>query len=671
MKSRIPSPKHSGPRHAFAVVQGKARLPRKGLARASKRIERFIANYLATSGAKGLVLGLSGGLDSAVTLQLCVRAVGANRVLGLILPSESTPSSDVHDAASHADKLSVRHRTIDISPLAESYAKLLPRATPKIKGNLVARIRMNILYHHAALENYLVVGTSDKSEWNIGYFCYDDKTRALTKDGFKTYNQLKPGDTVFSLDLRTGEVRERPINSMHIFDYSGKMIHLNSRAVDLLVTPNHRMLVHMRKHDGNGVGRMRFRTIDECLNRKLTIFPVPKPWSGNTDNRPKTYHFEYHQNFKIKTVDIPINHLLYLFGLFIGDGCCYKGRATVPVKTMLNRSSYISTVQREANGRFAKLLVQEQASDYKKTYDTYEVIFALPEGAKDNARANLISILESCQIGFSTTKHTVRISSSEIYSLFSQCGTYAKNKKIPKWLLQYPADNLMWLYKGLKDSDGNHASKNDVYYTISPQLAADYIELCIKIGKLGTFRLRPGRESKISSQNKAIVSSPCFEISTTGYVQTRLFYNENAKRIPYEGKIWCPEIPETHNLLVERNGKIAFCGNSKYGDGGSDLMPLAGLYKTQVRALAEHLGIPEKIRQKKSSPRLWPGQLAEKELGMDYETIDPILHCLIDRRMKPRDAAKKLGMPLKVVNSVKSLVSASAHKRSPPPITPA
>ncbi|HEX6067571.1 MAG TPA: NAD+ synthase [Nitrososphaera sp.] len=246
------------------------------MAKASKRIERFVANYLATSGAKGLVVGLSGGLDSAVALQLCVRAVGARKVLGLIIPAESTPASDIRDAKSHADQLSVRHKTVDINPLVKSYGKLLPRATSKIKGNLVARIRMGVLYYHAALDGYLVVGTSDKSELLAGYY-------------------------------------------------------------------------------------------------------------------------------------------------------------------------------------------------------------------------------------------------------------------------------------------------------------------------------------------------------------------------------------------------------TKYGDGASDLMPLANLYKTQVREMAEYLGVPEKIRQKKSSPRLWPGQLAEKELGMDYETIDPILHCLVDKKMKPQQAAKSLAVPLKDVRKVQAMVRKSAHKRALPP----
>lgn len=106
---------------------------------------------------------------------------------------------------------------------------------------------------------------------------------------------------------------------------------------------------------------------------------------------------------------------------------------------------------------------------------------------------------------------------------------------------------------------------------------------------------------------------------------------------------------------------------TKWGDGGSDLMPLAGLYKTQVRELARHLGVPREIIEKKSSPRLWPGQLAEEELGSSYETIDAVLYCLVDKKMKSQHAAKKLSIPLSSVKKIESMIKASAHKRSMPP----
>lgn len=142
----------------------------KDPAKVSRKIERFVSDYVKKSGAKGLVIGLSGGLDSAVALELCTKAVGPKNVIGLVLPTAATPGNDVADATNHASSLGVECKVIPINVLADSYAKLLPEANNKAKGNLVARIRMGILYYFAASRNSLVVGTSDKSEIWIGYF---------------------------------------------------------------------------------------------------------------------------------------------------------------------------------------------------------------------------------------------------------------------------------------------------------------------------------------------------------------------------------------------------------------------------------------------------------------------------------------------------------------------
>lgn len=142
----------------------------KDLAKVSRKIERFVSDYVRKSGAKGLVIGLSGGLDSAVALSVCTKAVGPKNVLGLVLPIAATPGNDVSDATNHASSLGVECKVIPIDVLVDSYTKLLPGADDKTKGNLVARIRMGILYYFAASRNSLVVGTSDKSEIWIGYF---------------------------------------------------------------------------------------------------------------------------------------------------------------------------------------------------------------------------------------------------------------------------------------------------------------------------------------------------------------------------------------------------------------------------------------------------------------------------------------------------------------------
>lgn len=125
----------------------------------------------------------------------------------------------------------------------------------------------------------------------------------------------------------------------------------------------------------------------------------------------------------------------------------------------------------------------------------------------------------------------------------------------------------------------------------------------------------------------------------------------------------------SRNLLVVGTGdksELLIGYFTKYGDGASDIAPITGLYKTQVRALARYLGVPEKIIKKKSSPRLWPGHLAEKELGITYEALDPILNSLIDLKQTPEEVSKKLNTSLDIINAILERISANEHKRKGP-----
>lgn len=108
---------------------------------------------------------------------------------------------------------------------------------------------------------------------------------------------------------------------------------------------------------------------------------------------------------------------------------------------------------------------------------------------------------------------------------------------------------------------------------------------------------------------------------------------------------------------------------TKYGDGGVDILPIGGLFKTQVRELAKRMGVPRRIVEKKSSPRLWNDQTAEGELGMNYEQVDMILHLLIDRKMVSGEIARIIGEGGgALVDKVIRRVSSNAHKLRMPPI---
>lgn len=132
-------------------------------------IEKFLAEKIEKTKAKGVILGLSGGIDSAVIAYICKRNL-KEKTLALIMPdTEITPKSETEDALKMISLTGIEYKLIDINPIVKEYSMYLePNA--KSRGNLRARVRTNILYYYANAKNYLVLGSSDKSEHMIGYF---------------------------------------------------------------------------------------------------------------------------------------------------------------------------------------------------------------------------------------------------------------------------------------------------------------------------------------------------------------------------------------------------------------------------------------------------------------------------------------------------------------------
>jgi NAD+ synthase len=141
---------------------------------AQKRICRFIKEYVENAGAKGVVLGLSGGIDSATVAALSSIALGGDNVLALMLPEkENFDQKDVDDAKVVAEKFGLQTQICDISSVLEDFYKGIPVFEPKdriSKGNIKARTRMIYLYYYGNKLNSIICGSSDKSETMMGYF---------------------------------------------------------------------------------------------------------------------------------------------------------------------------------------------------------------------------------------------------------------------------------------------------------------------------------------------------------------------------------------------------------------------------------------------------------------------------------------------------------------------
>lgn len=139
----------------------------------------WIQNYATKAGTDKLIIGLSGGIDSAVVASLCVRAVGKENVIGVLLPNRSnemTPSVSEERAIELANKLGIQTTTIPIFFLVTEISAKTQIIDNKDSsnllrmGNIAARTRMIILYDQAAEHKGLVIGTTNKSEQMIGYF---------------------------------------------------------------------------------------------------------------------------------------------------------------------------------------------------------------------------------------------------------------------------------------------------------------------------------------------------------------------------------------------------------------------------------------------------------------------------------------------------------------------
>jgi len=125
----------------------------------------------------------------------------------------------------------------------------------------------------------------------------------------------------------------------------------------------------------------------------------------------------------------------------------------------------------------------------------------------------------------------------------------------------------------------------------------------------------------------------------------------------YSGRVVLGTGNKTETLL-------GYC--TKYGDAGVDYLPLGGLYKTQVMQIGKYLALPESIQNKPPSAGLWAGQTDEAELGMDYQTMDEILHRMHDLNWSADKVVDESGIKEKRVRKLVERMEKNRHKRGLP-----
>lgn len=366
--------------------------------------------------------------------------------------------------------------------------------------------------------------------------CYDEQTRALTTEGLKTYNELKKGDNVFSLNPKTQEIEIKPIEKVIIQAYNGKLVCFKNKRIDLLVTPNHKMFIH-----GANKNTVLIEPAETAAKRSIFFMPEGH-WKGIDD---EYFHVDGHG--KVRTSD-----LLYILGIFIGDGFTAYQEKVTETKTGLERNEYLKKAKDVKTGKFVKM---EKSGDHKSVNHSYRIFFDIPE--KDKCRKSVETALSN--LGIKYNKHKGKagehlyFTSKAFMEFFNQCGKGAHNKHIPHWALEYSPRLLVHLFNGLMNSDGN---KRKIYFTVSKKLTYQVAELCVKLNLKPTVRKR----HTISFLNGRKIEGNSYYVFASK-TKKSISRHRNVT-VDYDGIIWCLKIKDNKNFLVERNGKFDFCGNT-------------------------------------------------------------------------------------------------------------
>ena len=153
-----------------------------------------LADYVGRNGFPGVILGLSGGIDSALSAAIAVDALGPDKVWGVMLPSKYTSDASIEDASENARMLGIRHDVIPIVPGVQAFDEMLPGLEGVAAENIQARLRMVTLMALSNAEGLMLLTTGNKSEMSVGYATlYGDMAGgySVLKDAYKT--------TVFAL----------------------------------------------------------------------------------------------------------------------------------------------------------------------------------------------------------------------------------------------------------------------------------------------------------------------------------------------------------------------------------------------------------------------------------------------------------------------------------------
>ncbi|MCR6693135.1 MAG: hypothetical protein MRT15_12135 [archaeon YNP-LCB-003-016] len=367
--------------------------------------------------------------------------------------------------------------------------------------------------------------------------CYDEETEVLTRAGWKRFSEITFSDEIATLNPATWCLEyQKPLGIIKAH-YKGKMYKVRTKEIDLLVTPNHNMFVAFRS-SLKPKQEWKFSLVPaRDIFGKYVIYARDFVWNGIRNEEYITLpSLTSNNQFKYPEVKIPIDTFLRFLGYYLAEGF-----------TFISNHIYRVTI----------------ATNFKDKYHE-KIVRAVEELAKYLGRK--IRLDKNGRITFSDKRLALYLSKlGNVYT-----------KHIPRNILELPPDKLRVLLEALVEGDGCKKGEGRMeFYTVNSKLADDVQELALKCGYVAVkINLKP--KKGVFIDGRELNGKPSFAVSiTTRCKRPRVYIKRNLwdanKRcintscveewVNYDGMIYCTEVPN-HIMLVRRNGKVVWCGNT-------------------------------------------------------------------------------------------------------------
>jgi len=374
-----------------------------------------------------------------------------------------------------------------------------------------------------------------KQPGSFYHLCYDDQTEVLTQNGWKLFKALTDEDEVATRQLDDPHiVYAKPI-ARTAYLYEGPMYCLEQRRIDLCVTPNHRMVTSHKR--GDGTEALRFQEAKDILG-KYNRYHLTSEWEGEereTFTLP-TYYSLWKYQLPKSAIELPMDDWLHFLGWYLAEGTVDgEWRKKAPNRICINQK--IGANSKEVNAVFEKI-----AAALGCTHSVY--VFKDRDQEAHYLFCTQLAVYLA-ELGNSITKH------------------------MPHELLDLSKRQLGILFNAIMSGDGMWMDRDRQYgryYTSSKQLADDVQELAIKLGLSANV-------SRIDrTEGTGWTKNPEYRVNFT---KTTVFQvnqqpddsnDWNDWIEDYAGMVYCCEVPGDGIVLVRRNGKPVWCGNSKVHD---------------------------------------------------------------------------------------------------------